>query len=199
MRCPVSQFCDSSGALPSRVNVIGASGSGKSTFARELAGVLGVPCVEMDQLFWGPDWAQPSDEEFFVRVRAALAVPGWVLDGNYTRTIPIKWEQVEWVIWLDYPFVLTIWQAVKRAMGRAWTKQEIWPGTGNRESFRQSLFSRKSIIWWAIKTHRQVRKKYEQMMAAPEYASIRFLRLRSHIESADFLNQLRDSRTNGAR
>ncbi|MDW1988695.1 AAA family ATPase, partial [Vibrio sp. 811] len=35
-----------------RINVIGSSGSGKSTFAKALAQKLDVTHIEMDKLFW---------------------------------------------------------------------------------------------------------------------------------------------------
>jgi adenylate kinase family enzyme len=38
-----------------RVNVKGTSGSGKTTFAQELARRLDVPFVELDALHHGPD------------------------------------------------------------------------------------------------------------------------------------------------
>jgi adenylate kinase family enzyme len=68
-----------------RVNVKGISGSGKSTFAVELARRLELPYIELDALHHGPNWSEPAAEEFRVRVRAAMdAAPGgWVIDGNY--------------------------------------------------------------------------------------------------------------------
>src|SRR2546425_568451 len=68
-----------------RVNVKGTSGSGKSTFAAELARRLDVPYVELDALHHGPNWSEPTDEEFQERVREAMAgaPDGWVIDGNY--------------------------------------------------------------------------------------------------------------------
>ena len=38
----------------------------------------------------------------------------WVLDGNYTRTTSIKWKEVDMVIWIDYSFLRTLFQAIHR-------------------------------------------------------------------------------------
>ena len=48
-----------------RINVIGTSGSGKSTFSSELSKALSIKHIEMDKVFWGKDWYWPSDDEFF--------------------------------------------------------------------------------------------------------------------------------------
>jgi adenylate kinase family enzyme len=52
-----------------RVNVKGSSGSGKSTFARELAAKLDLPYVELDALHHGPNWSEPTPAEFRDRIR----------------------------------------------------------------------------------------------------------------------------------
>lgn len=173
-----------------KINVIGTSGSGKSTFCKKLAATLNFPHVEMDKIFWGPNWRWPSDDEFFGNLKQALEKPNWILDGNYTRTVPIKWESVDVVIWLDYSFLRTLFQAIKRAAHRAWTKEELWEGTGNRESFRKSFFSKQSIIWWTITTHGQVRKKYESYLTNPKFSHIKFIRLKSHKDAEAFLRAL---------
>jgi adenylate kinase family enzyme len=180
---------DLNGSAPRRINVIGTSGSGKSTFARRLADQLNLPYVEMDRLFWGANWIKSDDQEFLARVQAAVDEPTWVLDGNYTRTIPVKWAQVDLVIWLDYPFHTTMWQAIKRAVTRVWSKEELWPGTGNRETFRRTFLSRDSIIWWTLTTYGKVLAKYEAMLADPKFAEVRFVRLRSHAEAAAFIGR----------
>ena len=175
-----------------KINVIGTSGSGKTTFGRDLADNLGIPFVEMDAIFWGPNWTFPEDDELFQRLAAALVGESWVLDGNYTRTLPIKWEKVDTVIWLDFSFPRTLYQALVRATARVITGEELWPGTGNKEFFRK-LFSRDSIVWWTIKTHRRNRKKFTKYMKLDEFSFIKFIRLRSPAKAEYLLQKIKES------
>ena len=141
----------------------------------------------MDKVFWGPNWYWPTDEDFFGKLQNELRQDSWVLDGNYTRTIPIKWEKVDTVIWLDYPFLTTLFRAIRRAFLRSLTQEELWEGTGNRESFSKSFFSKDSIILWMIKTHKQVCKKYESYLVDPKFSHINFIRLRNDRDVEFFL------------
>lgn len=174
-----------------RINVIGTSGSGKTTFGRELAEILGLPFYEMDGMFWKADWRQSTDHELVDNVCEVTSQANWILDGNYTRTIPHKWKDVQLVIWLDLSFARTVWRVTRRTVRRALTRQELWAGTGNRESWRQSFLSKDSVIWWAITTHRPNRQKYAEMMVSPEYEHIPFIRLRSPREVAACLEGVR--------
>jgi adenylate kinase family enzyme len=172
-----------------RTNVVGVSGGGKSTFARALARRLRSPYVEMDALFWKPNWQQSSDEEFFAKIKAALDRPRWVLDGNYRRTTGLKWANVTAVIWLDYSFPRVASQAVSRAVSRAITGKELWPGTGNRESFRRML-SRDSVLLWTLQTYAVRRRQYPALAEDERFRHITFIRLTSPRESRRFLDSL---------
>ncbi|WP_313520127.1 hypothetical protein [Pseudomonas sp.] len=172
---------------PRRINVVGTSGSGKSTFARRLAHQLDLPYVEMDALFWRPDWQESDDQSFFARLQRALAQPGWVLDGNYNRTTAMKWQRVEMIVWIDYSFIRTLYQAISRALRRSFSGEELWPGTGNRESFRRSFLSRNSILLWTLKNFRSNRRRYAEAFADPRLAHIQRVRLRSPAAVETFL------------
>ncbi|MES2474305.1 MAG: adenylate kinase [Verrucomicrobiota bacterium] len=174
-----------------RINVVGSSGSGKSTFSKALASILEIPHIEMDALFWGPDWHWPSDDEFFGKLRTALSQDTWILDGNYSRTLTIKWENIDTVIWLDPSFGTTLFRSVKRAFRRSFTREELWEGTGNRESFRKSFFSKDSIILWAVTNFRSIRRNYARLSADEAYSHIRFVRLRTRSEIETFLEAVR--------
>lgn len=177
-----------------RINVVGTSGSGKTTFARKLASALPAEYVEMDRIFWLPNWTEPTDQVFFQKLEAALETDRWALDGNYTRTIPLKWKNVETVIWMDLSFSRTVYQAFRRAMNRAWTGEEMWPGTGNRETFRKSLFSKSSIIWWTLTSYDKVRARYESLICEPNYSHIRFVRIQNHKQAEKFLKDAEAAR-----
>ena len=169
-----------------RINVIGTSGSGKTTFGRELASTLQIPFIELDTIFWEPDWNEPDDSELFPKLSAALSGDSWVLDGNYSRTLDIKWERVEAVIWLDFSIPRTVDQAVKRAVSRIISQEELWPGTGNRESLKK-LFSRDSIVLWTIQTYFRRKKKILGYISSEQYRSIIFHRIRSPKQVRRFL------------
>jgi len=177
-----------------RINVIGTSGSGKTTFGRELASALQIPFIELDAIFWEPDWSEPDDSELFPKLSAALAGDHWVLDGNYTRTLDIKWERVETVIWLDFSFPRTVTQAVKRAVTRIISQEEIWPDTGNRESLKK-LFSRDSIVLWTIQAYSRNKKKYPRYIASEQYRSIIFHRIRSPKQAREFIRSVEQDPT----
>lgn len=179
-----------------RINVVGTSGVGKSTLARRLADQLNAPYIEMDRLYWRENWQGTPDEELLARLDAALsATESWVLDGNYNRTRHVKWRNVQAIVWVDYGFWCTLRQAVKRAFSRAWTRQELWPGTGNRESFRLSFFSRDSIILWTLKTWHKNRQRYLADMQDPQFAGLTFVRLRTQAETEAFITKIRLSAT----
>ncbi|MEO1449965.1 MAG: shikimate kinase [Bacteroidota bacterium] len=159
-----------------KINVIGTSGSGKSTLAKALATKLGYPYIEMDALFWQANWTETPDKDFFPKVQAALDQETWVLDGNYTRTIPIKWEHADTAIWIDLSFWRTLYQVSRRTMIRLFSGVELWPGTNNRQTL-QTFFSKHNIILWSLRNYFPTRRKYLRMMVDPAYSHIRFVHL----------------------
>ena len=173
-----------------RFNVIGTSSSGKSTFSRRLAELLSLPYVELDQVYWKPNWENIDDEELFERVSEVTDGDGWVVDGNYSKTNHIKWSKAECVIWLDHSFAVNVYRAVTRAISRAVTQQELWPGTGNRESFRLSFLSKDSVLLWTLRKYYRNKKRYSLAMRESQYEHLEFVRLRSQKEVDEFLNAL---------
>ena len=173
-----------------RINVMGTSGSGKTSVARRIAKKLNIPYVELDELFWKPNWTESTDEEFFPKLEEALSVDGWVLDGNYTRTIPIKWKRCRMVVYLDLPFHIVLYRIIKRSLIRGFKNEELW--AGNKETVLKHLFTRDSMILWTMKTFFTNRKRFAINSKNPEYSHIKFVRLRSKKEIGNFVTQLKN-------
>jgi energy-coupling factor transporter ATP-binding protein EcfA2 len=173
-----------------RVNVIGSTGSGKSTFARRLAKLVSSPYVELDALYWLPGWRPAPDDVFFARIAAAVSGERWLLDGNYTRSQAVKWARVQTVIWLDYGFGLTLWRLLSRTLRRGFQRRELWPNTGNREQLWR-LFRSDSILLWFLKSYHPHRARFSSFVRDPSLAHIRFLRLRSPRAAERFLSDVR--------
>ena len=70
--------------LGQNIVIIGSSCSGKSTLAEELASLRGTRYVELDALWWEPEWTNPPLDVFRERVAGATEGDGWVIAGNYS-------------------------------------------------------------------------------------------------------------------
>ena len=156
--------------------MVGTTGSGKTAAARRLAAQLGYPYVELDALHWKADWKSTPDDEFRARVAQAVGGETWVVDGNYNKVRDIVWSRADTIVWLDYAFPLILWRLTRRTFGRMVTRQELW--AGNRESLRL-LFSRDSILLWALQTYRMLRRTYTALSDDPAWRHVTVVRLRS--------------------
>jgi adenylate kinase family enzyme len=157
-----------------RVNVVGTSSSGKTTFARTLAARLEVPHVELDRLHWGPGWTGAERDEMRRRVAAAVSGDAWVVDGNYSVSRDLVWDRAQAVVWLDYPLRTVLRRYVARTRRRIRGREEIWPGTGNRERWSMHLLSRDGLLWWILSTYHRRRREYPQLLAAhPHLVAVR--------------------------
>jgi len=167
-----------------RVNVKGISGSGKTTFAVELARRLGLPYVELDALHHGPNWSEPTDAEFRARVRGAMdaAPDGWVIDGNYEGKLgELVLAEADTIVWLDPPFRVKARRLVRRTATRIRDDVELW--SGNKETWRNVLWGREALFWWMVRGHFRHRREWPSRFDGDP----RFVRLRSVEEARDWL------------
>jgi adenylate kinase family enzyme len=167
-----------------RVNVKGISGSGKSTFALELARRLGLPYVELDALHHGPSWSEPTDEVFRARVQTAMdtAPKGWVIDGNYEGKLgELVLSQADTIVWLDLPFRTKARRLWRRTATRIRDDVELW--NGNKETWRNVLWGHDALFWWMVRGHFRHRRQWPLRFAGDP----RFVRLRSVEEARDWL------------
>ena len=85
-----------------RVLIIGCPGSGKSTFARALHMKTGLPLYHMDMLYWNADKTAVPHDVFDACLDRILHADAWILDGNYNRTMEMRFAACDTVFFLDY-------------------------------------------------------------------------------------------------
>lgn len=97
-----------------RILVIGSPGSGKTTFSLRLGEALAIPVVHLDRLNWYGNWQTRTKDDFEALLREALASDRFIVDGNYARTLPMRLERCDTVVFLDYPTVVSLFGVLRR-------------------------------------------------------------------------------------
>ena len=165
-----------------RVMIIGCGGSGKSTLARQLGEKTGLPVIHLDQIFWSPgNWQHLEREEFDVLLRQELEKPQWILDGNFNRTMPMRLEKCDTVIYLDYNRFVCIFGWLKRVI-QNWgkTRPDMGP---NCSEWLDPEFAK-----WIWTFNGKNRKKYHELLSQQEGKEIHIFRNRRQLRK--FLNQI---------
>jgi adenylate kinase family enzyme len=166
-----------------RVVVVGTSCSGKTTFARRLASILGTHCFELDSLYWAPGWTRRPD--FQQEVLAAAQQPRWVIDGNYSGARDIIWRRCTAIVWLNYSFARVFSQALHRTMRRVVIGERLYGG--NRETIGNTLFDVETPLWLVVRTHGKRRREFPELFGRPEYGHATIVQLRAPAAAETFL------------
>ena len=172
-----------------RVVVVGTTGCGKTTLARQLSLLLGIPHVELDAIHWGPGWTPAPLEVFRAHTAQALSGSRWVADGNYGKVQDIVWGRAEAVVWLDYTLAVLMGRLVWRTLRRIVTGEELW--NGNRESIWDQFFTEDSLLLYALRSYRRRRREYPPLFTQPCYSHLSVVRLRSPRATRRWLRRLR--------
>lgn len=170
-----------------RIVVVGRTGSGKTTLARELADGLGVAHIELDALFFGPGFVTVPVETLRERVGAAVAGPRWVADGNKAVVRDLVWARADTVVWLDYPLWVSLPRLAGRAGRHAAALGQDAAAAGSVRSLPGQVLAGGRGVLTALRSHRGQRRLYPQLLAAPEHRHLALVRLRSPGEAARWL------------
>jgi hypothetical protein len=72
-------------------------------------------------------------------------------------------ESADLVVWLDLPMHVWLTRLLRRTTSRIARREELW--NGNRETLRNVLFSRDSLILFALRNFPRRRKLYPVELA----------------------------------
>jgi adenylate kinase family enzyme len=155
-----------------RVVIDGVTGSGKTTLARQLAELTGLPWHCVDDLTWEPGWVAVAPDEQRRRIAAICAGEQWILDSAYSSWLDVVLARTDLIVALDYARWRSLGRLARRTLMRAFDHRPIC--NGNTESFRQA-FSRDSIIAWHFRSFARKRGRMRAWAADP--AGPRVIRL----------------------
>ena len=99
-----------------KIIILGSPGAGKSTFSFALAEKTGLPLYHLDKMFWREGWVNVSKDELDAQIKDVLRKDEWIIDGNYSRTIPMRLEKCDTVFYLDYPRLVCFFGVVRRVL-----------------------------------------------------------------------------------
>ena len=173
--------CKGDGVTPpfQRVVVIGCSGAGKSTFARILGELTGLPVTHIDQLFWEPGWVMAPQTVYLERLGAVVERETWIIEGVNASTLDLRLPRTDLVIWLDRSRWVCLWRVARRiATSYGQVRPDMAPGCPEQIDFE---FFRYIWRFHAAYDHR--------IQAAIDKHGLggRTIRIRSDREAQDYL------------
>jgi energy-coupling factor transporter ATP-binding protein EcfA2 len=162
-----------------RILILGRTGSGKTTLARELAAALQVPHVELDSLYFGPEFSTAPLALLRERTSAAIAGDRWVTDGNKRAVRDLVWPRADTIVWLDYPLRVSMWRLAKRARWRTSVLKSQAAGTGRKTGLPRQLLAAARGVLTALRSHAGQRREFPRVFADPLNQHLAVVRLRS--------------------
>jgi adenylate kinase family enzyme len=104
-----------------RAVILGRGASGKSTLARRLGDITGLPVVEVDKIFWQPGLVVTPREQWVAMQEKLVAGEHWIMDGDLGPydAVEVRLRAADTIIFLDFSLVRCAWRAIRRSRERA--------------------------------------------------------------------------------
>jgi len=75
---------------------------------------LEIPVYHLDYYYWKPGWQETPREEWNEFIRDLVQKDTWIIDGYYGRTLDIRMEAADVVIFMDLSPWVTTYRVIKR-------------------------------------------------------------------------------------
>lgn len=114
--------------LGDRILVLGCPGAGKTTLARAMADTTGLPCVHLDDEYFGPGWTPKPDRDWRDLQRELVSRPRWIIDGNHAGTLADRLPAATGVVVVDEAPARCLLRYTRRTLGLVIAPAERIPG-----------------------------------------------------------------------
>jgi adenylate kinase family enzyme len=168
-----------------KVAVFGNAGGGKSTFARRLAKLTGLPLYVIDMMQFKAGGGKVPHGEFLRTHADVLRRDEWIIDGfGDVTTAWDRFAAADTLIYIDLPLSTHYWWVTKRFIKGFVTSPEGWPE--NSPLWSSTLSSYRVIPL----CHNRLTPKYRQLIADAALSK-RVHHLRSQTQMESFLENLK--------
>ena len=167
-----------------RVAVFGNAGGGKSTLAKRLAALTGLPLYPLDLMQYRPGGDAVPHEDYLQAHAEVMRRDAWIIDGF--GCVASAWERfakADTLVYVDLPLATHHWWVTKRLLKGLFVDPEGWPA--NSPIWTSTLQSYR-VLWLC---HRRLTPRYRQFVAEAA-ATKRVLHLRSPRDISAFLQSV---------
>jgi adenylate kinase family enzyme len=169
-----------------RVAIFGNAGGGKSTLARELAKITGLPLHVLDKMQFRPGGSKVPHEEYLHEHAVVMARDEWIIDGfGGSELIWDRLEAADTLVHVDLPLTVHFLRVTKRLAQGLFADPPGWP---EGSPVISSSISSYRVLW---PCHRHLTPKYRSFVSAAAQRK-RVFHLRSGREVARFLEAVRN-------
>lgn len=100
--------------FPQKIMIFGRPGSGKSTFALKIHQQTQIPLYHLDKFFFTSNWVERDYNEFLATQQMIVDKTKWIIDGNSTKSLEMRYQQADLSLYFNYPLYLYYWRVLKR-------------------------------------------------------------------------------------
>jgi|SRR6516162_96232 adenylate kinase family enzyme len=104
-----------------RVVILGRGASGKSTLARRLGNITGLPVIELDKIFWQEGLAAIPRERWILIQEKIVAEDRWIMDGDlgHYDAVEVRLQAADTIVLLDFSLLRCAFRAIRRSSERS--------------------------------------------------------------------------------
>jgi len=168
-----------------KVAVFGNAGGGKSTLARRLAELTGLPLHPLDKIQYRAGGGEVPHDEYLKAHADLLDRDEWIIDGF--GSVASAWERfskADTLVYIDLPLVTHHWWVTKRLIQGLFVTPEGWP---ENSPIWSSTMASYRVLWLC---HREMTPRYRQLVIEAS-ASKRVHHVKSPAEMKAFLSAIR--------
>ena len=179
---PVFESASGDIRLGHRICIYGRGG--KTSLSRALGDITGLLVIELDAVFWLPNWNERDSDEMLkiVQKRIEDSPEGWIIDGNYSKIRSHILPLADTVIWLNLPTWSVTIRIVKRTILNVLRRNRICGD--NYESLLNAL-APSSVIWFNAFEGKRSQQRVGEALRSLEFDA-NVYEIRSYRELRDF-------------